>query len=119
MIKTIIKYFIYDFCIDIIFNTFNKNFLNKKEIVVPNIGEYFAKISYRYMELAEVYNNCTIVDATELDDYNELSANEKKEIILAISYVTLTVDDEIIEEDSTQYFSKEEYLTLLFQKYWF
>lgn len=63
MLKVCFKHFIYDLCIDIIFNRIKANFNTATINRVPVKGEYLSKISHKYDD--EHYYNCVVKNVEE------------------------------------------------------
>lgn len=58
MLKVCFNYFIYNFCIDIIFNKIKANFLTAAITGIPKQGEHLSKVSHKNDD--EHYYNCIV-----------------------------------------------------------
>jgi hypothetical protein len=78
MLKTALKHFIYDICIDVAFRNVIKNFKSKDSSILK-VGDFFRMVSHIYAD--ECYYNCIINSVEE-----RINANGEKYDLIFITY---------------------------------
>ena len=111
--KTTMKHTIYEMCIDILFNHIKKNFPKHKKRV-PSIGEKFVKVLDKLN--GETYYQCQIIKPTSMEYYDELEADIKNNILIAMHFAWNEYDGAEVERNEDQYFTETEFEELTFIK---
>lgn len=95
ILKTLLKTFIYDYCVNIIFKGISKNIASKKPKEVPQVGEYFRKIiSY---DKCEFFLNCKVIEVYQ--EGNDWAVDFTYDYY----YLLENPDDDISDEESYDY----------------
>jgi len=101
MFKIVFKHFIYDFCIDMLFNRIISNFKSTRSTKFPKVGEFYSRISH--VDNNEHYFNCIIKNI-------ERRINKNKEpyhlVYIRYEYCNGDIfeDDDWAEEELENYF---------------
>ena len=80
---TLVKYLIYDKCLDVMFNQIYRNMLTHHNF--SRVGNSYRTIYYYNLQ----YKNCIIINPSELSCYEDLMPSDQQDIGIAFLYETL------------------------------
>ena len=100
-----IKYIICDYCINLYFNTINKNFpIN--ETIFPTVGSKFVAIHDSIND--DHYIDCIVIAIKNMEFYQDENIKMSK-MVFAFKYSRYEYDGELIEIDGEQCFDINEF----------
>ena len=121
MIRTLIKHYIYEFCISVCFDELDKNLKDYSDII-PEVGERFSRITDNFS--GDVFLNCTVINLTELGYWSDLDVDDYNDFAFAIRFKTWLDSDGLVQSDINDmddtydeiHFDRKNLVTLVFQK---